>query len=488
MMLVYGRHIHDLKDRAVLNSIVDSWLSSSSMKASFDFQFSSGDKSTIYHKIPQQLMRKVEYRQLTSTYSTRDHTPRYVDMQQAIASLSGSAKLDESNLAELCGVHPTLLPNTRESSTYIKSAFEMLYPAISSGSVSLGGKDMTCILSASSKQRSGVVGGGVVVKHTISTANNLVVSNHKRMSARHAVSGGGGRDKVPVSLPLLAYEPLEAILKRIPSRIGNRAGRKQAALTDARTPIVEVLLSELAETQSLLSFVRQDLYLAIAAARGAHGRTATVVEIMTSLLAGKVPARWEARSWNTALTHGALNSWIDQLVGRSKDMDKIFAYGIKTPSFNLGSFFRPRALIAALRQESIVASKSGFDPTLRVEITSRDKDHLSAPAPDGIFIHNVGMSFCTWEGGTFKEAPTIKRSLFPVILLTFAPPPESFARGGKNGQGKAEIPPFQCAVYSNSNTEDSAHEHIFTLDIPEGEQSHAALWGARGVAGSLRAY
>jgi dynein heavy chain len=467
--LVYGRHISHKQDRTALMALINSWLCSASIKPGFEFKFDLPVPvyaQPTFYSTPPTLFRKSD-----SKWTVQP--PRHLEMRETLRYLEGYPGLTEDRLAETCALNSWLRRDATEDRHFVKwvrSLFSVLKPATPSTTDKI---DL---------HSTPLVTAGASSKGDIRTAHLL--------------------------------ERLDTLIKRVPAKVPRRVAAAQGTLTGKQhsvhihsleDPIWRVVEAEVSQLNELLRSVRQDVANMKEALLGNMAITPVMFVSMQQILKKHVPDLWLAQSWVPAQQIGdVLGHWVDELETRVKELGHLAHLGMKTPSIFLGGLFNPRALLMALCQREITAAHP--KPTLRCEITVRDKDHLREPPADGIFVHNVALEGCGWDMSSqaaglkdiiVLDKTTSKRTVLPVLHLTYAPMPEvPLGRGGskveiaaspKKRPGEPTVTNFSCPVYTTakrSQTDEDAL--IFNIEMPCEDSPLAMKWVSRGICATLR--
>jgi len=254
----------------------------------------------------------------------------------------------------------------------------------------------------------------------------------------------------------------------------------------AVSPVVLCIKDEVVVLNNILTFVRAEIRHIICFLGGKGYQTPEVAATTAAVMAGAVPEAWEEFSWRikpSSSGHKSLSVWVDQLVLRHKELERLNDKRLKIPSMWLGGLSNPRGMLAALRLEAMTAANP--DPQLRVDITARDHSHLREPPMDGIFVHRVSLDGALWEGGTLKEPQAGKRSHLPVLHLTFAVPPEATGRqlkeqtlDSQKRRGEVSHSFALPAFYSAERTGRTLDDLIFTMDVSVDDLPTLVKWNA----------
>ena len=473
--LVYGRHISHKQDRTALMALINSWLCTASTKPGFEFKFDLPVPvyaQPTFYSVPPTLFRKSDSRWTTQP-------PRHLEMRETLRYLENYPGLTEDRLAETCALNSWLRRDVTEDRHFVKgvrSLFSVMKPAVPSATGKVGA--------------------------------------HSTMREPFAPLVTSGASSTGDSRTASLLERLDTLLKRVPAKVPRRVAVAQGTLAGKQhsvhihtleDPIWRFVEAEVSQLNELLRSVRQDVADMKEALLGNMAITPVMFASMQQILKKRVPNVWLAQSWvPTHLIGDVLGHWTDELEMRVKELAHLGHLGVKTPSIFLGGLFNPRGLLMAMCQREITAAHP--KPTLRCEITVRDKDHLREPPADGIFIHNVALEGCGWDMTSQAsgvkdiitlDKTTLKRTVLPVLHLTYAPLPEvPLGRGASKAEvpaslkkrpGEATVTNFSCPVYTTarrSQTDEDAL--IFNIDVPCDDSHLAMKWVSRGICATLR--
>jgi energy-coupling factor transporter ATP-binding protein EcfA2 len=511
MAAVYTRHIADARDKQAFYSLLDSWLSSASLRQNFEFQLGSSSGGGYRAPLSLHYQGNRDGRQATVRLQ------RFKEMQAAICTIESTSstravaggqekapKLDQGRLVELCGLGPNARMNSQEATNLFEKVQQMLCRSkVDDSNSALREAVSVDRLKSAATIRSEV---SASVKAESGSISPQLGGEHKE---RNLSNGAKTVKRVELAPPTF-IDTLTGIIERIPQRVGppqiqqthppgTVAALKEAAALAALqstgpvvSPVVLCIQDEVGMLNRVLAFVRSELRAIIAHLCGRGYKTPATSECTTAILEGRVPTHWEEISWRVNPTSGqkSLNVWIEQTILRHKELERLNDKRMKIPSMWLGGLFRPEAMLAALRTEAM--SQDNPDPTLRVDITARDHSHLREPPMDGIFVHHVNLDGAVWEGGTFKEPSAGKKSHLPVLHLTYASPPEATGRqlkeqtlDAQKRRGDTTHSYSLPAYYSAERTSRRLEDIVFSMDVAVEDLSTLLKWTAWSVCLTL---
>jgi len=492
MAAIYTRHMADPRDKTAFYALLDSWLSTSSLRQGFEFQL--GANGPAGYKAPSSLFLPVrDARQSTARLA------RFKDLQAAICTIQAGSttKLDQGRLGDLCGLGPNARINSHEATRL----FEKVQRLLCRSEVN---KSNSALTSAVTSDR---LKSAATVRHDVQlsklAAEKRKQSDDYERKDKERMHHHSKGDKSGTHPPTFV-DTLNDLKDRIPLRVGPRnvpsythgtatIGFKEVPSTAvvpgmgaAVSPVVLCIKDEVVVLNNILTFVRAEIRHIICFLGGKGYQTPEVAATTAAVMAGAVPEAWEEFSWRikpSSSGHKSLSVWVDQLVLRHKELERLNDKRLKIPSMWLGGLSNPRGMLAALRLEAMTAANP--DPQLRVDITARDHSHLREPPMDGIFVHRVSLDGALWEGGTLKEPQAGKRSHLPVLHLTFAVPPEATGRqlkeqtlDSQKRRGEVSHSFALPAFYSAERTGRTLDDLIFTMDVSVDDLPTLVKWNA----------
>jgi len=496
MAAIYTRHMSDPRDKTAFYALLDSWVSTSSLRQGFEFQL--GSNGPAGYKAPSSLFLPVrDARQSTARLC------RFKDLQAAIATIQAGSttKLDQGRLGDLCGLGPNARINSQEATRLFEKVQQLLCRSeVNQSNTALEGAVTSDRLkSAATVRHDGQVSKATEEKRK--ATDNESIKDEKRMHHYH------GNSKTAAPAPTF-IDTLNGIKDRIPTRVGPRnapasfvgmfVGGAKVGVPEveqkpgtvgngaAVSPVVLCIQDEVAALNNILTFVRAEVRTILSYLSGKGYQTPAVAASTAAIVEGTVPEAWEAFSWRvkpSATGQKLLSVWLDQLCLRHKELERLNDKRLKIPSMWLGGLTNPQGMLAALRLEAMTSTNP--DPSLRVDITARDHSHLREPPMDGIFVHRVNLDGANWEGGTLKEPQAGKRSHLPVLHLTYAVMPEATGRqlkeqtlDSQKSRGQVSHTYSLPAYYSAERSSRSLDDLIFHMDVTVDDLPTLLKWTA----------
>ncbi|CAL8264232.1 unnamed protein product [Arctogadus glacialis] len=235
-----------------------------------------------------------------------------------------------------------------------------------------------------------------------------------------------------------------------------------------------VLRQELIRFNRLTQVVRQSLINTCKALKGQVVMSAELEGVFNSMLVGKVPASWAAKSYPSLKP---LGSYVADLLARLAFLQGWIAGG--PPSvFWLSGFYFTQSFLTGVaqnyaRKNAIPIDFVGFE----FEVT-RDETNTDQKPDDGAYVRGLYMEGARWD----RHLMVIGESL-PKIL--FDPLPVIWLRPGEMSGFKHENV-YVCPVYKTSarrgtlSTTGHSTNYVLPIELPSDRaQNH---WVNRGVA------
>lgn len=223
----------------------------------------------------------------------------------------------------------------------------------------------------------------------------------------------------------------DALLNKLPKVVGHHdTAHALHALPGGPTlPLNIHLRQEIERLDKVISMVSDSLSTLKLAVAGTIALSDDLLGTMDALYAGKVPAAWLKKSWESP----SLNAWFQGLLQRFDQLHRWLTSG-KPKSFWFPGFFNPQGFLTAVKQEVTrqhARSSSGGssetswaldDVVLVSEVTKfvdygAVKDHPM----EGVYIHGLSLDGCSWNVKQGKLADPEPKKVFgalPVLYVT----------------------------------------------------------------------
>ncbi|XP_067915582.1 dynein axonemal heavy chain 3-like [Heterodontus francisci] len=235
-----------------------------------------------------------------------------------------------------------------------------------------------------------------------------------------------------------------------------------------------VLVQELLHFNRLISIIRTSLRDINKAIRGLILMSSQLEDMFNSMIVGKVPVTWSAKSYPSVKP---LGSYITDLLSRLQFFKSWIDKGTPVVFWISGFYFTQSFLTGALqnyaRKYRIPIDHLGF----QFDVTDQNHD-MPAPPVDGVYINGLYMEGAKWDRKKHMIGESLPKVLYDKLPIIWLKP-------GEKSSFKEESV-YGCPVYKTSvrrgilSTTGHSTNYVLTIELPSDQpQNH---WVNRGVA------
>ncbi|XP_041458176.1 dynein heavy chain 3, axonemal-like isoform X7 [Lytechinus variegatus] len=293
-----------------------------------------------------------------------------------------------------------------------------------------------------------------------------VVQNKKRKSKKKASGGGKSSQQIIEDLA-------SDILSKIPPNYNLEEVQTKYPVRYEES-MNTVLVQELIRFNRLIEVVRSSLQDIRKAMKGLVVMSAELEDVFDSMMVGKVPGMWAAKSYPSLKP---LGSYITDLLARLQFFKDWIRDGMPTV-FWLSGFYFTHSFLTGTMQNFARRYKIPIDQLLLDFEVMKKENSMDSKPVDGVYVTGLFIEGARWDRPTHVLAESQPKILYDTLPVIWIKPIEK--SNVKNTQS------YSCPVYKTSvrrgTLSTTGHSTNFVLEIQLPSSHTPNHWINRGVA------
>ncbi|KAI9202130.1 dynein heavy chain and region D6 of dynein motor-domain-containing protein [Polychytrium aggregatum] len=313
------------------------------------------------------------------------------------------------------------------------------------------------------------------IARQLAETKGLFDSILKTMEGSSGSSGAGGKSNDEILI-----EVATDILSRVPATFMIEAAIQKYPV-NYNESMNTVLIQEMIRFNRLIQVVLVSLVNVQKAIRGFIVLSAELEEVCKSILVGRVPAMWAARSYPSLKP---LAAYVNDLVARIRFFQEWYEQGCPKAFWMAGFFFTQSFITATLqnyaRKNTIPIDELGLE--FEVLKTPSDQAQQLLPPTSGVHVFGIFLEGGRWDRNTGYLGESLPKVLFDTLpVIWFKPVRQADIK-------KDNL--YVCPIYKTSARRGvlstTGHSTNFVIPIRLPSDKPEKHWIMRGVAALLQ--
>ncbi|XP_047352693.1 dynein beta chain, ciliary-like [Vespa velutina] len=257
---------------------------------------------------------------------------------------------------------------------------------------------------------------------------------------------------------------IEDLIDRLPEEFNIQ---ELMSKVEDRTPFIIVSFQECERMNMLCNELKRSLGELTLGLKGELTISPEMENLQNNIFMNAVPPSWTRLAYPSNLN---LSSWFMDMLNRVGELASWTSDFNLPSSVWLGGFFNPQSFLTAIMQQTARKNEWPLDKMcLHCEVTTKQKDEVTAPPREGSYINSLYMEGARWDIETGVISDARLKELFPLMPVVYIRAITQDKQDLKNM--------YECPVYK---TRTRGPTYVWTFNLRTRDKPNK--WVLAGVA------